>query len=154
MVWNRIILPDMSSLTLDKLAGTDPVGYAESENDVDYHWGRIFAGAALTTLLGVGAEPTVPENWQGGNRIVIAGHDSAQYSINQVYQEMTWTCVVVDVCVVTDVDVEVVCKMTETAAAARKSAVLRSAGMSICEFTAAVLRRCHPSISSVVTRTP
>ncbi|WP_426727453.1 TrbI/VirB10 family protein [Enterobacter cloacae complex sp. 288G10] len=56
VVWNRIILPDTSSLTLDNLAGTDPAGYAGLEDDVDYHWGRIFAGAALTTLLGVGAE--------------------------------------------------------------------------------------------------
>lgn len=28
VVWNRIILPDTSSLTLDNLAGTDPAGYA------------------------------------------------------------------------------------------------------------------------------
>ena len=47
------------------------------------------AGAALTTLLGVGAELAAPENRQGGNRIVIAGRDSAQDSINQVGQEMT-----------------------------------------------------------------
>ncbi|EOG4615982.1 TrbI/VirB10 family protein [Pseudomonas aeruginosa] len=89
VVWNRIILPDTSSLTLDNLVGTDPAGYAGLEDDVDYHWGRIFAGAALTTLLGVGAELAAPENRQDGNRIVIAGRDSAQDSINQVGQEMT-----------------------------------------------------------------
>lgn len=89
MVWNRIILPDTSSLTLDNLVGTDPAGYAGLEDDVDRHWGRIVAGAALTTLLGVGAELAAPENRQNGNRIVIAGRDSAQDSINQVGQEMT-----------------------------------------------------------------
>lgn len=89
VVWNRIILPDTSSLTLDNLVGTDPAGYAGLEDDVDYHWGRIFAGAALTTLLGIGAELAAPENRQDGNRIVIAGRDSAQDSINQVGQEMT-----------------------------------------------------------------
>ncbi len=89
VVWNRIILPDTSSLTLDNLAGTDPAGYAGLEDDVDYHWGRIFAGAALTTLLGVGAELAAPENRQDGDRIIIAGRDSAQDSINQVGQEMT-----------------------------------------------------------------
>ncbi|BEO69429.1 conjugal transfer protein TraI [Serratia marcescens] len=88
VVWNRIILPDTSSLTLDNLVGTDPAGYAGLEDDVDYHWGRIFAGAALTTLLGVGAELAAPENRQDGDRIVIAGRDSAQDSINQVGQEM------------------------------------------------------------------
>src|SRR3546814_20868017 len=56
---------------------------------VDYHWDRIFAGAALTTLLGVGAELAAPENRQDGDRIIIAGRDSAQDSINQVGQEMT-----------------------------------------------------------------
>ena len=89
MVWNRIILPDTSSLTLDNLVGTDPAGYAGLEDDVDRHWGSIVAGAALTTLLGVGAELAAPENRQNGNRIVIAGRDSAQDSINQVGQEMT-----------------------------------------------------------------
>ncbi|GAB2468999.1 TrbI/VirB10 family protein [Comamonas humi] len=89
MVWNRIILPDTSSLTLDSLVGTDPAGYAGLEDGVDRHWGRILAGAALTTFLGVGAELAAPENRQNGNRIVISGRDSAQDSINQVGQEMT-----------------------------------------------------------------
>ncbi|MDQ2188197.1 TrbI/VirB10 family protein [Alcaligenaceae bacterium A4P071] len=89
VVWNRIILPDTSSLTLDNLVGTDPAGYAGLEDDMDWHWNRIFAGAVLTTLLGVGAELAAPENRQDGNRIVIAGRDSAQDSINQVGQEIT-----------------------------------------------------------------
>lgn len=89
VVWNRIILPDTSSLTLDNLAGTDPAGYAGLEDGVDWHWDRIFAGAVLTTLLGVGAELAAPENRQDGDRIIIAGRDSAQDSINQVGQEMT-----------------------------------------------------------------
>ncbi len=89
VVWNRVILPDTSSLTLDNLVGTDPAGYAGLEDGVDWHWGRIFAGAALTTLLGIGAELAAPENRQDGNRIVIAGRDSAQDSINQVGKEIT-----------------------------------------------------------------
>ena len=89
VVWNRIILPDTSSLTLDNLVGTDPAGYAGLEDDVDWHWDRIFAGAALTTLLGIGAELAAPENRQDGDRVIIAGRDSAQDSINQVGQEMT-----------------------------------------------------------------
>ncbi|HEN3452919.1 TPA: TrbI/VirB10 family protein [Yersinia enterocolitica] len=89
VVWNRIILPDTSSLTLDNLVGTDPAGYSGLEDGVDYHWNRIVAGAVLTTLLGVGAELAAPENRQDGNRIVIAGRDSAQDSVNQVGQEMT-----------------------------------------------------------------
>ena len=89
VMWNRIILPDTSSLTLDNLVGTDSAGYAGLEDGVDWHWDRIFAGAVLTTLLGVGAELAAPENRQDGGRVIIAGRDSAQDSINQVGQEMT-----------------------------------------------------------------
>ena len=89
MVWNRIILPDTSSLALDNLVGTDPAGYAGVEDEIDRHWSRILAGAALTTLLGVGAELAAPENRQDGNRIIIAGRDGLQDSVNQVGQEMT-----------------------------------------------------------------
>jgi len=89
VVWNRIILPDTSSLTLDNLVGTDPAGYAGLEDDVDWHWNRIFAGAALTTLLGIDAELAAPENRQDGNRIILAGRDSAQDTVNQIGQEVT-----------------------------------------------------------------
>jgi type IV secretion system protein VirB10 len=89
VVWNRVILPDTSSIPLDKLVGSDAAGYAGLEDGVDWHWDRILAGAALTTLLGVGAELAAPENRQDGDRIVIAGRDSLQDSINQVGQEMT-----------------------------------------------------------------
>lgn len=89
VVWNRIILPDTSSLTLDNLIGTDPAGYAGLEDGTDWHWNRVFAGAALTTLLGIGAELAAPENRQDGDRVIIAGRDGLQDSVNQVGQEMT-----------------------------------------------------------------
>ncbi len=89
VVWNRIILPDTSSLTLDNLAGADPAGNAGLEDGVDWHWDRILAGAALTTLLGVGAELAAPENRQNGDRVINAGRNGLQDSVNQVGQEMT-----------------------------------------------------------------
>lgn len=89
VVWNRVILPDTSSFQLDNLVGSDPAGYAGLEDGVDWHWDRIVAGAALTTLLGVGAELAAPENRTDGNRILIAGRDSLQDSVNQTGQEMT-----------------------------------------------------------------
>lgn len=88
-VWDRIILHDTSSVTLDNLAATDPAGYAGLEDDMDWHWDRVLAGAALTTLLGVGAELAAPENRIDGDRVIIAGRDSAQDSVNQIGQEMT-----------------------------------------------------------------
>lgn len=55
---------------------------------MDWHWDRIFAGAALTTLLGISAELAAPEN-RNGDRVIIAGRDSLRNSVNQVGQEMT-----------------------------------------------------------------
>ncbi len=89
VVWNRIVLPDTSSLTLDNLAGTDPAGYAGLEDGVDWHWKRVVAGAALTTLLGIGAELAAPKNRQEGSRVIVAGRDSLQDGVNQVGQELT-----------------------------------------------------------------
>ena len=89
LVWTRLILPDTSSVALDRLPGIDPAGYAGLEDGVDWHWDRILAGAALSTLLGIGAELAAPESRADGNRIVIAGRESAQDTVNQVGQEIT-----------------------------------------------------------------
>ncbi|GKS77426.1 TrbI/VirB10 family protein [Acidovorax sp. SUPP950] len=89
LVWTRLILPDTSSVALDRLPGIDPAGYAGLEDGVDWHWDRILAGAALSTLLGMGAELAAPASSADGNRIVIAGRDGAQDTINQVGQEIT-----------------------------------------------------------------
>jgi type IV secretory pathway VirB10-like protein len=89
VVWNRIILPDTSSLTLDNLAGADPAGYAGLEDGVDWHWGRILAGAALSTVLGVGSELAVSNQGNVNGNTVIALRDSSQDTANQVGQEFT-----------------------------------------------------------------
>jgi type IV secretion system protein VirB10 len=89
LVWTRLILPDASSIALDKLPGIDPAGYAGLEDGVDWHWDRILAGAALSTLMGVGAELAAPENSTDGNRVVVAGRQSAQDTVNQIGQEIT-----------------------------------------------------------------
>ncbi len=89
LVWTRLVLPDTSSVALDKLPGIDPAGYAGLEDGVDWHWDRILAGAALSTLLGVGAELAAPESRADGNRVVIATREGLQDSVNQVGQEIT-----------------------------------------------------------------
>lgn len=89
LIWTRLILPDTSSVALDRLPGIDPAGYAGLEDGVNWHWDRILAGAALSTLLGIGAELAAPESRTDGNRIVIVGRESAQDTVNQVGQEIT-----------------------------------------------------------------
>ncbi|MBU3054733.1 TrbI/VirB10 family protein [Pseudomonas indica] len=89
VVWQRVILPDTSSFQLDNLIGTDAAGYAGLEDGVDWHWDQIVAGAAMTSLLGIGAELAAPTSRTDGDRIIIAGRDSLQDTVNQVGQEVT-----------------------------------------------------------------
>ena len=89
LVWTRLILPDTSSISLDRLPGIDPAGYAGLEDGVDWHWDRILAGAALSTLLGVGAELAAPNNSGSNGGITVAVRQSGQDTVNQVGQEIT-----------------------------------------------------------------
>jgi len=89
LVWTRLILPDTSSISLDRLPGIDPAGYAGLEDGVDWHWDRIIAGAALSTLLGVGAELAAPNNSGSTGGVTVAVRQSAQDTVNQVGQEIT-----------------------------------------------------------------
>jgi type IV secretion system protein VirB10 len=56
IVWQRIVMPDGSSLTLDNVPATDAAGYAGLEDKVDFHTWSLLKGVALSTLLGVGSE--------------------------------------------------------------------------------------------------
>ena len=47
LVWNRLIFPDASSLTLDRLPAVDTAGNAGLEDGVDRHWRQLLAGAAF-----------------------------------------------------------------------------------------------------------
>ncbi|MDO8331899.1 MAG: TrbI/VirB10 family protein [Fluviicoccus sp.] len=89
LVWRRLILPDTSSIALDRLPGIDPAGYAGLEDGVDWHWDRILADAALSTLLGVGAELAAPDRSGSDGKVVVAVRQGAQDTVNQVGQEIT-----------------------------------------------------------------
>jgi type IV secretion system protein TrbI len=56
LVWNRLILPNGRSVVLERQPGADASGYAGLEDEVDNHWGQLFRGAVLSTLLSIGAE--------------------------------------------------------------------------------------------------
>ncbi len=89
LVWLRLVLPDTSSIALDKLPGIDPAGYAGLEDGVDWHWGRILSGAALSTLLGVSSELAVSNEGNVNGDTIVALRNSAQDTANQVGQEIT-----------------------------------------------------------------
>ena len=86
LVWQRIILPDGSSIIIDNLPGTDTAGYAGLEDKVNFHTWKLLKGIVLSTLLGVSTELTF------GNQesdLVKAIRESAQDSTNQVGQSLT-----------------------------------------------------------------
>ena len=56
LVWQRIIMPDGSSIQIDNLPATDAEGYSGLEDQVDYHTWALIKGVAISTLLGVGSE--------------------------------------------------------------------------------------------------
>jgi type IV secretion system protein VirB10 len=90
LVWTRLIRPDGSSILLDRLPGVDAAGHAGLEDKVNWHWDRIFAGAAVSTLVGVAAALATPNRSASGNgTVVIATQQSVQDSVNQVGQELT-----------------------------------------------------------------
>lgn len=85
LVWQRIILPDGSSIQIDNLPATDAAGYAGLEDRVDFHTWRLLKGVALSTLLGVGTELSI-----GGDEsdLVRAIRQSTQQSANQAGQQI------------------------------------------------------------------
>ena len=90
LVWTRLILPDGSSIVLGRLPGTDPEGYEGLQDRVDWHWKRLVAGAAVSTLLGAAAELAVPGGQYGDSQSVLyASLQGLQGITNQVGQEIT-----------------------------------------------------------------
>ena len=56
VVWQRIILPDGSSLRINNVPATDTAGYAGLSDRIDRHGWQLLKGVVLSTLLGVGTE--------------------------------------------------------------------------------------------------
>lgn len=56
LVWQRIILPNGSSLAIDNVPAADAAGYAGLADKVDRHTWSLLKGVVLSTLLGVSSE--------------------------------------------------------------------------------------------------
>ncbi|MDR3534553.1 MAG: TrbI/VirB10 family protein [Rhodopila sp.] len=85
LVWQRIILPDGSSIEVDNLPATDAAGYAGLEDEVDYHTWALLKGVALSTLLGVGTQVTFGSQQ---SNLVQAIRESTQQNVNQAGQRV------------------------------------------------------------------
>lgn len=84
LVWNRLIMPDGTSIVLERLQGADPQGFSGLEDGVDYHWGQLFRAAALSTLLGVGTQLSIDDE----SEIARAIRESAQDTASDVGQQI------------------------------------------------------------------
>lgn len=84
LVWQRIILPDGSSVQIDNLPATDAAGYAGLSDKVDFHSWRLLKGVALSTLLGVGTQLSIG----GDSDLVRAIRESTQQSASQAGQQI------------------------------------------------------------------
>ena len=56
VAWTRLILPDGSSVILDRMPGADAAGYGGLQDRVDNHWGGVLKAALVSTVLGIGAQ--------------------------------------------------------------------------------------------------
>lgn len=88
VVWTRLILPNGRSVILDRLPGVDAQGFAGVADSVDRHWRRLVGGAAVSSLLGVGAELASPQTNGNGGQIIIAARNGVQDTVNQVGQDL------------------------------------------------------------------
>jgi type IV secretion system protein TrbI len=85
LVWQRIIMPDGSSIQIDNAPATDAAGYAGLSDKVDQHTWQLIKGVALSTLLGVGTELTFGK---GESDLVRALRESTQQNASQAGQQL------------------------------------------------------------------
>jgi type IV secretion system protein VirB10 len=85
VVWQRIILPDGSSVQIDNVPATDTQGYAGLSDRIDRHTWQLLKGVALSTLLGVGTELSFGDTQSD---LVRAVRESAQQSGSRAGDEL------------------------------------------------------------------
>jgi type IV secretory pathway VirB10-like protein len=88
VVWQRIILPDGSSIVIDNLPATDTGGYAGLADQVDLHTWQLLKGVALATVLGVGSQLAVGTGSSSDSDLVKALQQSVQSTTNRAGQRL------------------------------------------------------------------
>lgn len=66
-VWQRIIYPDGSSISLDKMPGADMSGYAGFYDRVNNHYLKIFGAGAVMSIFSAGIQLSQPQATNGQN---------------------------------------------------------------------------------------
>jgi type IV secretory pathway VirB10-like protein len=88
--WNRLIFPDTSSLSLGEMPGVDQIGNAGLTDLVNNHYGKLFTGIVLTSLLGATAQMAEGPSYrtQDPHYSQLAAQGVAR-TANEVGQEIT-----------------------------------------------------------------
>lgn len=84
VAWQRIILPDGSSVRIDNVPATDTAGYAGLADKVDMHTWQLLKGVVLSTLLGVGTQLSIG----GDGDLVRAIRESTQQSASRAGDQL------------------------------------------------------------------
>ncbi|SNS98043.1 TrbI/VirB10 family protein [Sphingopyxis indica] len=84
LAWDRLILPGGRSIALDRQPAADGAGFAGLQDGVNQHLGNLLRAAAISTLLGIGAELGA----DGDDDLVRALRRGSQDTINQTGQRM------------------------------------------------------------------
>ncbi|MDE2562581.1 MAG: TrbI/VirB10 family protein [Sphingomonadales bacterium] len=85
IVWERIVMPNGSSIGLDKVPATDPSGYSGLADKVDSHTWTLIKGAVISTLLGVGSNV----KFGGESDLAQAIRQSSQQSVSRAGDQLT-----------------------------------------------------------------
>ena len=83
VIWQRLLMPDGSHITLDNMTASDQAGYSGLSDAVDFHTGDLMKGIMLSTLLGVGTELAISDDQDS---LLRALTDSTQKTTNQAGQ--------------------------------------------------------------------
>jgi type IV secretory pathway VirB10-like protein len=85
VVWQRIIMPNGTSVQIDNLPATDTAGYAGLKDEVDYHTWALLEGVGMSTLLGVSTQLALNDQ----SDLMTGIRQSTQDSVNQAGQHIT-----------------------------------------------------------------
>jgi type IV secretory pathway VirB10-like protein len=85
IVWQRIIMPDGSSLRIDNVPATDASGYAGLQDKVDLHTWQLLKGIMLSTLLGLSSDLAL----SGQSDLVQALRMSTQSNVSRAGDQIT-----------------------------------------------------------------